>query len=428
MTLGDEQSLVLPAIRAIMGDWAYYLGAMRMSDIASRISVAQEIHTSTSLRDLLQRSLTARSQNIATYLLRQDQRFFNSLVVGSYGGNPEWHEVSIRGTPSSFGQDLPSHLEGTLGFLVLDGSEKLFAIDGQHRIAGIREALEQSETLQSEEVGVIFVAGVSQEHKAIDASGFERTRRLFTTLNRYAKPVSKSDIIALDEDDIVAITTRAVVEDYPLFEERIATGPATSINHADQRNFTNIGTIYDSLDVVLRKGSQKSWKDYKKIRPAEEIIEHCHVRAMELWDAYADKFPELQTLANNVSSSGNLGAHRNSNGGHLIFRPVGLMATVRATRALMETEEIPVGEALGRISALPMDLAGSVWAGVLWDTTNRRMITTREHQNVAKKLLLHFAGGDLQYFKTNVLKVQRELAGILNKEEGEIDWKSLMTD
>ena len=48
----------------------------------------------------------------------------------------------------------------------------------------------------------------------------ERTRRLFTTLNRYAKPVKKSEIIALDEDDIIAIITRELVEKYPLFREK----------------------------------------------------------------------------------------------------------------------------------------------------------------------------------------------------------------
>ena len=50
-----------------------------------------------------------------------------------------------------------------------------------------------------DEVSVIFVA-----HEAT-SQGLERTRRLFTTLNKTDRPVSKGDIIALDEDDVVAI-------------------------------------------------------------------------------------------------------------------------------------------------------------------------------------------------------------------------------
>ena len=111
---------------------------------------------------------------------------------------------------------LPRELDGVLGILRLDGTQTLFAIDGQHRVEGIRQALKENKELGREEVSVILVA-----HRN-DSDGMERTRRLFTTLNRYAKPVSKSEIVALDEDDIIAITTRALVEKHPLFQEKIS--------------------------------------------------------------------------------------------------------------------------------------------------------------------------------------------------------------
>jgi len=46
-----------------------------------------------------------------------------------------------------------------------------------------------------------------------------KTRRLFATLNRYAKPVSLTEIIALDEDDVVALTCRDLLENHPLFKK-----------------------------------------------------------------------------------------------------------------------------------------------------------------------------------------------------------------
>jgi DNA sulfur modification protein DndB len=60
---------------------------------------------------------------------------------------------------------------------------------------GIKRAVAESTTLGEEEVIVLFVS------HSRSTDGMERSRRLFTTLNRYAKPVSKMDIIALDEDD-----------------------------------------------------------------------------------------------------------------------------------------------------------------------------------------------------------------------------------
>jgi DNA sulfur modification protein DndB len=188
--------LILPGLRAAMGDWVYYICFLKMRDISTRISMAEEIHSSKSLRDLLQRELKRRSLEIADYLLSQDQRFFNALVVGTYGGSPKWYELDISNSESDLGM-LPDDIEGTLGLLKLDGGEMLFAIDGQHRVAGIRKAVEKQSELGSEEICVIFLAGVAQGHRDDDPVGFQRTRRLFTTLNRYAKPVGKKDIIAV---------------------------------------------------------------------------------------------------------------------------------------------------------------------------------------------------------------------------------------
>jgi DNA sulfur modification protein DndB len=154
--------ILLPGLRAHMGNWVYYICFLKMRDIAERISIAKEIHSSEALRELLQRQLRGeRAKEIKEYLLKQEERFFNALVVGSYGGNPEWYELSID--PEDQSESFPEYIEGSLGILKLNGSERLFAIDGQHRIAGIREAIAERPDLGNEEVCVIFVAGVVQE-------------------------------------------------------------------------------------------------------------------------------------------------------------------------------------------------------------------------------------------------------------------------
>ena len=212
--MANNNELTLPALRARMGDWIYYVTFLQMEEIAKRIELAEEVHPSSMLKEMIQRQITDRANPIAEYLLNQQQRFFNSLIVGVYGGSPNWYELAI-GTNQLFDAEvLPLYLEGALGILRLDGEEKLFALDGQHRVEGIKKALKKNENLKTDEVSVIFVA-----HQT-GADGMERTRRLFTTLNRYAKPVKKSEIIALDEDDIIAIITRELVEKYPLFCEK----------------------------------------------------------------------------------------------------------------------------------------------------------------------------------------------------------------
>ena len=210
----NSKELIIPALRAHMGDWIYYVTFLRMDQIADQIHIAQEIHSSHMLKDMIQRQITNRAGQIAEYLLNQPQHFFNALIVGVYGGSPDWYELAIGTNPHFDAPVLPPELKGVLGVLRLDGTQTFFAIDGQHRVEGIKQALEKSEDLKTDEVSVIFVA-----HQT-GADGMERTRRLFTTLNRYAKPVKKSEIIALDEDDIIAIITRDLVEKYPLFREK----------------------------------------------------------------------------------------------------------------------------------------------------------------------------------------------------------------
>jgi len=67
-----------------------------------------------------------------------------------------------------------------------------------------------------------------------------RTRRLFTTLNKTAKAVTKGEIIALDEDDVMAIVVRNLVENHPHFtEQRVlivaqANLPATNDVHGQK--------------------------------------------------------------------------------------------------------------------------------------------------------------------------------------------------
>ncbi len=421
MTIGKgSKEIILPALRTRMGQWRYYISAMKMSDIAERISIAKEIHKSESLQELLQRNLTDRANGIADYLIKQDQRLFNSLVIGTYGGDPKWHEVSIKSTPSTVQRELPTHLEGILGLLVLDGSERLFAIDGQHRVAGIRKALDCNNALQDEEVSVIFVAGVTQDHRQDDPEGFERTRRLFTTLNRYAKPVSKRDTIALDEDDSVAIITRLLVNDHPLFFGKIALGRGTSISQSDQQSFTNIVTLYNSLDAYLQKDTRVSWNQFKKFRPNEEDLNELHLKAIQLWDIYCEYFPELMEFRQIPPGKNIAAKYRHRDGGHLLFRPVGLLASVRVVYDLMKSMNLSVEDAVYRIVQVPMDLQHEMWSGLVWNAKRKRMIAAGENQKAARKLMFYATGGDLAYLSTTPSSLKIELAGLLNKEEHEI--------
>ena len=84
--------VVLPALRGMMGDWIYYSCLMNLADLSSRVRYADEVHKNKSLSDMIQRQIKGnRGKQIAEYLSTQPERFFNSLVIATYGGQPNWH-------------------------------------------------------------------------------------------------------------------------------------------------------------------------------------------------------------------------------------------------------------------------------------------------------------------------------------------------
>jgi DNA sulfur modification protein DndB len=237
--------LILPTLRGKMGDWMYYVTLMPFKEVAKRISVADEIHKDKGLSRMIQRKVTSRTKDIANYLKTQDQRFFNSLILGIYGGSPKWQEIDIDKKTNGLNEQQLDYLNRTFGILTLDGEEKIFAIDGQHRSIAIRDAIQEDVSLSEEEIAVIFVA-----HKQ-SLDGEIRTRRLFSTLNRYAKPVSISEIIALDEEDNCAIVTRNIVEYFELLKGKIIFNQNRSINRQNNTAFTTIIVLYDLVKILL---------------------------------------------------------------------------------------------------------------------------------------------------------------------------------
>jgi DNA sulfur modification protein DndB len=304
---------------------------------------------------------------------------------------------------------------------VLDGSEKLFAIDGQHRVVGIREAVkesrkieddEESRKIEDDEVSAIFVA-----HRN-DCEGLERTRRLFTTLNRYAKPVSKQEIIALDEDDVVAIVTRHLVEEHPLFRDKVSLAKGKNIPVSDKSNFTTIIALYDALDIFLKK--DRSWTDFKKSRPDDGKIKDFYDKSRSFWDLMTEYFEPLKKMSNSKAGSDVASKYRHKDGGHLLFRPVGLLIVVRVIRHFIDSG-LSLDSAVQRIARVPMDLNSNPWVGLLWDSTNKRMITAIENQKAGVKLLFYATGGELSRIGTNPEKLRKELAGIQNIELSKIN-------
>lgn len=378
----------LPAIRAVIGDWVYYIATMRFKDVSIHVKrVGNELHSSILLKEMLQRSITSNYKNIAHYIETQQERFFNALVLAVYDGQPKWHEVRLQ---YDTGEDFYD-----LGVLELTGDEKIFPVDGQHRVEGIKEIVSKSPEYDDEQIPVIFIG-----HKT-DAAGMQRSRRLFSTLNRYAKPVSMRDIIALDEDDVVAIASRELIDTHPLFSQgRILDSKNKAIPETNETAFTTIITFYEcnyqllwlmvkNMDVYNANGDRvkgkSKLKEFIRHRPSDESIATFSGICHSFWNALIETFPEMQEYVNGDPDSR---LYRNRDGGHILFRPIALLPFVKATIRVMDNTGSTFLEALSRFPRFLLSIDNPIWRNVLWNIETNTMIVS--HKTLIEQILLYY--------------------------------------
>ena len=397
--------LTLPALRGQMGDWIYYTALFKLRDVAVRVHVANEIHQSKTLKEMIQRHLTTRSTQIKSYLLQRPQRLFNAMVIGVYDGEPEWYELDVRRNHRLDPDTVSADVKHALGLLMLRGDEQLFAIDGQHRLIGIRDAVAARPALGNEDIGALFVA-----HRQ-DATGRERTRRLFTTLNRYAKPVSKSEIIALDEDDVIAVVTRRLIDEHPLFLNRVSLNKGKNLPPSDQVAVTTVVALYDGLNDFLKKGTPRRWNEFRTKRPSEPIVGRFFRDARYIVDRLVRAFEPLREIRNSDPEEHKAGRYRHVDGGHLLFRPIGFGLVMRTIRNLTDRGQSPAA-AVSTVARVPMELGSRPWVGLLWNSHAGRMITSKDNQLAAEKVLQYGAG--VPFTAAERRRLVFDLSGLMN--------------
>ena len=407
------KKLYLPSLKGLIGDWAYYPTLMKLKDIAERVRIAEELYQSKTLSDMVQREIKRkRGKEIKDYLLKQEQRFFNSLIVAIHEGDPTWYDIThIESNSQLDSEDIPENAVAGIGILRLNGEEKLFTLDGQHRLIGIKEAVGENPQLGEDEVSVIFIA-----HRT-NPEGMKRSRRLFTTLNKNAVRVSKGETIALDEDDAMAITARKLVTENSMFvDERILNNATDNVPTSNQTCLTTIGNLYDLLGILFTKvyitSKKKGLKDeLTKMRQSDEILNQHYTNACDYFERLTDSFPSLKEFADTSDYPMVVKKYRHPDGGSVLFRPIGLKTLTEIIAVLVE--KYPLTECFRMISKLPTDLTQTPYNGVIWHPRQKKMIRGK---TLVKNLLLYM----LNQFPENVYKLREDYAKALEQEVNQV--------
>ncbi len=380
-----------PCLKGNIGDWSYYLTTMRLAELVKYVGFAEQIFPRQDLDQIMQRDLTKRSVDISNYLLKNEQRFLPALLVAAVGGEPKF-------VPASFGDEgVYSFADGKLGFLRFDGSESYYVLDGQHRLAAIKDALKQdAEKLSKDEASIILVWHTNDE------DGRKRARRLFTTVNRYARKTTKTEDLVFDEDNPVDIYTRRMVREHPFFKERTK---VTNLARQGEFKLTNSEALrpedkYDDsflfalitlrrLNEVLLKKCFLDEKTEPQVLPDFDVLEEGYSILLERWTELINRVEPWTLLRDDPNRR--LNDWRRRDGGHPLVRPIAIVAFVTAAARLFDTDQ--PRQNLQLVANYFADLTIFPWRGLLWKEERGGMHDGQARRRAAEMVYSYYLTG-----------------------------------
>ena len=386
---------IYPAIRAQMGSWQYYIVRMKMREIANKIRFAHDIYTDKTLSDAVQQTLDGKQvkAEIVGYLAHHPDRFLSSIVVAAMEGEPMWHPVEMDDAtiPEIF--TCSSSMRDSFGVLSFDDYPRYYVLDGQHHVAAIKllvngeASVEAPQGFDDDLLSVILV--LREEHDTPEGEWMRRYRRLFSSLNRYAKPADQDTNIIMNEDDLFAIVTRRLITEHEFFQapspERESFRVLTKGKNvkAGMRHFTTLQTLYAVNEILLttrerevRDGWSRSSekRSVKQIRPDEDILDGYYTELEGYWDAILEALPVLREQPEKMRIHDIEEPNTDNCQDHLLFWPIGqeyLLA--RLVRNVLD-DVFPNGghgetdkmiAQLSRIAQIPWELHDMPWRYLL---------------------------------------------------------------
>ena len=340
-----------------MGEWTYYIVKMRMREVASEVKFGSEVFDDFTLDEAIQRTIQESRvrKALVTYLIGRDERFFPSLVVTAIGSEATFFPVSVSDDPHFmiFSDDQ------SFGFLRFSGNPDYYALDGQHRLKAIktllqpdneRERVDPPVGFANEEISVLMMI---RPPDLCDKDWRKSCRRLFTSLNRYAKPTDDDTNIIMDEDDTFAILTRRLIAEHDFFK---APGPHKESFKVQTKgktlregssHFTTLQQLYDlnenllttpfRINVGWGPETERDVKQFKRFFPSDEYIDELFEELVLYWDALIEAIPDLSLKPSDARNHQADGAD-GTTADNVLFWPIGQAVMIHTARALLNRE------------------------------------------------------------------------------------------
>ena len=358
---------------------------------------------------------------MTTYLATRRHHKFPPLLLVAY---QDWIYDKNSDKWDSEGRAMFSAINATpldskTTYVDLDVEDtQYFALDGQHRLMGIKglrdlhegsliakkqngspspgskitlEDVEKernktagslSKNIMSETIGIEIIPAVVQGETLKDA--ISRLRNIFVDVNQNARRLDKSEIALLDENDGFRIVARKLMVTHNLFDGEKRVDVRKSYLVETSEKYTTLDTLVESSRLYLSKFDDfKRWsqpilniKGADFLRPLDEELEAGERQMRSYFDEIA-KLPSHKAIIQGEKVSEMRQRPKEGGHDHVLFRPIVQQALAKAVGLLQNDRHMDLKDIMSRLANhdnggtdLCLSDPASPWYGVVYDPLN----------------------------------------------------------
>ena len=221
----------------------------------------------------------------------------------------------------------------------------------------------------------------------------EKARRIFTRVNRYARPTTAGQNYITDDDDIVAVLSRQIVNDH--IGGRLAKYHSNTLTTRDPE-FTTLAIVYNCNDFIIENTFPGGKVDKTKL-PDKSKQTLFRDKVSEVWGVLLEQIDVFVDALSDPEETGDA-KRKEVRSKNLLGKPVVQECLVRAYVKLTGAPtNMESKDACQRLNALPWDITEAnikVWQNVLWSGGLDGKIITKKRV-LASDLLFYLAGGNM---------------------------------
>lgn len=393
------------AIKGKLGSTEYYVITMKAGEVVSNIRIPKDVEgwEDLDIEQRYQREINdIRVKNlIAPYLANDKDRFFGSLLVTMQNSDGIIFEpLTDVATRLPVAYKTPA---SGAGFLTLTGGEIMFPIDGQHRLRALKYAIDGKDSSGKDLPNFNASSELAQEDVVIILFKFdtETSRKIFTKVNKYAKPTTKAQNLITDDDDVIAVITRKVAND--VIGARMVNFRNNTLNN-NSVEFTTLAILYECVGSIL----DAIYGKIDKITRPDNRTEKLYFQSAKTeFTNLVENIDHFKTILTHIDEEGDE-RRKELRTQILLAKPIAQLCLIKAfleIRYSIKTEDgrVPTNtEIFDGLNSIDWSMENQVWQKILMN--GQRIMSGKGTINLATNFIIYFSGFMLKDKEADLLQ------------------------